>query len=82
MQPNTKGGGAKRGGRDRERGKQKGQNNEKRPKKKILPATNIPITEDETVSAVDEKGQNALQRRKPRCVVSGGSKQNTLSARR
>ena len=82
MQPNTKGGGAKRGVRDRERRKQTGQNNEKRPKKKILPATNIPITDDKTVSAVDEKGQDALLRRKPRCVGSGGSKQNTLSARR
>ena len=82
MQPNAKGEGAKRGVRDRERRKQTGQNNEKRPKKKILPATNIPITEDKTVSAVDEKGQNALLRQKPRCVVSGGSTQNTLSARR
>ena len=57
MQPNAKGGGGrKRGGKDRKRRKQTGQNNEKRPKKKILPATNIPITEDKTVSAVDAKG--------------------------
>ena len=82
MQPNTKGGGAKRRVRDRERREQPGQNNEKRPKGKTLPATNIPITDDKTVSAVDEKGQDALLRRKPRCVESGGSKQNTLSARR
>ena len=82
MQPNTKGGGAKRGVRDRERREQPGQNNERRPKKKILPANNIPITEDKTVSAVDEKGQNALLRRKPRCVVSGGSTKNAMSARR
>ena len=81
MQPNTKGG-AKRGERDREKRKQTGQNNEKRPKKKISPATNIPITEGKTVSAVDEKGQNALLRRKRRRVVSGGSTKNALSARR